>query len=917
MGCSWLLVLGLILNVAHCLEIQDSGTEPTLVISHNVTAVLGEDVYLSCIYEGESQIQSAEWRRQINSKSKFKRLAGFSNGKPFSRDGFSSPESPTNLTVQTRVSSVDAEGKYSCQFESEDESYLGTVFVTVVARPDIQILVNAETINDTHYQYVSCTANGGRPTPQISWLIGDLPPSDYPFTVDVTETLHSNGTSTLSSILSFPTHLQDEEYVTCVVKHPTLPNPKLTTRKVETYARPTVTIKAEMIQQGGNDSWVVSCISSGGRPDTNITLALNTTEELQRENGKYSDMQILSVRLPATEYEGHNITCMFNHLKFTDIESKLITLPTFYLSGVQSHSEVGRSSEDFTGTEFLELQEAESYVVISFNVTGNVPSYSVICKKDNGPLPEGVELVDRSLTFQGPVEYEHAGLYECDFSYHHLKTTLRLNVTVKLQAEQLVPPTIKVDLRIEDGRRVIECVAADAVPAANVSWLLPDDVSVDFWLNSTTYNESHSVRRVVLLPACSPWELTAECVINHPAFQEPENRSITLPLCARPNITISSSIEWKDGQKYTKVLCSAVSVASAAAISWHAGNENTNISDLMETEVQAEGLVLTHSSVQFLSSLYAGQNLTCMVKHPSLETAEKRTICIPVHKAPRLSVSVVRQQDSPRWLAVCDCKGEGVGTNLTWILPENARGETFLHTDYEGHIMKVRLTYQFPLALHEGQDLTCVYFEHGITEKKTVKIPRYYISSVRVLNNTTPLQSRFSDQPVIYRLSVHEKHHSQKILLKVEGNVPEYSIDCRRSDGSIVQMDGAAMVLQPELFGQNKGLYTCWAYFYHHKAAVNIQVEVLSEDEQFMLVTMICTSSAAAVLLIFLVVLCIFCKRHNRRQYTQRESLSALASLMQMPGSPEVKKPAAATEESKEYTQLVSYAIVVDVKSTV
>ena len=106
-----------------------------------------------------------------------------------------------------------------------------------LARPYIQILVNAETRNDTHYQYVSCTANGGRPMPQISWLIGDLPPSDYPFTVDVAETLHSNGTSTLSSILSFPTHLQDQEYVTCVVKHPTLPNPKLITRKVETYGR--------------------------------------------------------------------------------------------------------------------------------------------------------------------------------------------------------------------------------------------------------------------------------------------------------------------------------------------------------------------------------------------------------------------------------------------------------------------------------------------------------------------------------------------------------------------------------------------------------------------------------------------------------------------------------------------------------
>lgn len=89
-------------------------------------------------------------------------------------------------------------------------------------------------------------------------------------------------------------------------------------------------------------------------------------------------------------------------------------------------------------------------------------------------------------------------------------------------------------------------------------------------------------------------------------------------------------------------------------------------------------------------------------------------------------MSVARQQDSPLWLAVCDCQGEGVETNLAWALPENARGETYLHTEYEGHVMKARLTYRFPLAVHEGQHLTCVYhFENGITEQRTVHIPTY------------------------------------------------------------------------------------------------------------------------------------------------------------------------------------------------
>lgn len=98
-----------------------------------------------------------------------------------------------------------------------------------------------------------------------------------------------------------------------------------------------------------------------------------------------------------------------------------------------------------------------------------------------------------------------------------------------------VPPTIRVDLQTKDGHRVIECSAADAVPAANMSWLLPEGVSGVSWFNFTSYNGSHSVRGVLLLPACSPWELTAECVINHPAFEEPENRSITLPLCGMFN----------------------------------------------------------------------------------------------------------------------------------------------------------------------------------------------------------------------------------------------------------------------------------------------------------------------------------------------------------------------------------------------
>lgn len=98
-----------------------------------------------------------------------------------------------------------------------------------------------------------------------------------------------------------------------------------------------------------------------------------------------------------------------------------------------------------------------------------------------------------------------------------------------------VLPTVRVDVQTKGGHSVIECSALDAVPAASVSWLLPAGVSVVSWSNFTSHNGSYSVREVFLLAACSPRELTAECVINHPAFEEPENRSVTLPLCGTFN----------------------------------------------------------------------------------------------------------------------------------------------------------------------------------------------------------------------------------------------------------------------------------------------------------------------------------------------------------------------------------------------
>lgn len=303
--------------------------------------------------------------------------------------------------------------------------------------------------------------------------------------------------------------------------------------------------------------------------------------------------------------------------------------------------------------------------------------------RDEGLLA-GVEVVGGRLMLRGQVGLQHAGLYDCSISYHHVRAGLKLNITVKPQGAQLspsstftissishqgntdiqpsfCPPTVPptVDLQTEDG--VIECSAADGVPAANMSWLLPEGVSEASWFNFSSHNGSHTVKGVLLLPDCSPWERTATCVINHPAFEEAERRSVSLPVCgafpisgsrtfclaaefsslpptpcalihlsltARPNITVDSLTGWENGEEYMEVACSVLSVAPAAVIRWHVGNSGRSISSQSQLEIQADGWVSARSSVRFPSSLYSGQNLSCWVEHRSLRAPEKRTVLV-------------------------------------------------------------------------------------------------------------------------------------------------------------------------------------------------------------------------------------------------------------------------------------------------
>lgn len=105
---------------------------------------------LICVYRGDSEILGAEWTRRINSQRKSKGLAGFENKIPYGRNGFSEPASMSNLTVRLEVLSVDAEGEYVCQFETEEEYYSNSVFLSVVGKSTLCCMDGSGICLDPH-----------------------------------------------------------------------------------------------------------------------------------------------------------------------------------------------------------------------------------------------------------------------------------------------------------------------------------------------------------------------------------------------------------------------------------------------------------------------------------------------------------------------------------------------------------------------------------------------------------------------------------------------------------------------------------------------------------------------------------------------------------------------------------------------
>lgn len=105
-------------------------TDPIDVVhDQQVTGVLGEEVYLRCLYAGQNNISQSFWKRSTSSS----KMAGYRFGCiPFYKDNFYAPASCTNLTVKVSIGSLDMEGTYMCVFDWPDAETAASLTLNVI-----------------------------------------------------------------------------------------------------------------------------------------------------------------------------------------------------------------------------------------------------------------------------------------------------------------------------------------------------------------------------------------------------------------------------------------------------------------------------------------------------------------------------------------------------------------------------------------------------------------------------------------------------------------------------------------------------------------------------------------------------------------------------------------------------------------
>ncbi|CAB1347912.1 unnamed protein product, partial [Coregonus sp. 'balchen'] len=163
-----------------------------------------------------------------------------------------------------------------------------------------------------------------------------------------------------------------------------------------TQASTTVYVSAgsTALVDGGNESVAATCIAERGRPAAEVSWE---TELFGRSEVRY-------VLEPRRHSQGHTLTCVVRH---PALQTEF-RIP--YVLNVQFAPEVtvvGYDQNWFVGQDNVKLD---------CGAKANPPAHHFSWTRLDGPMPDGVDIVNNTFSFTRPLERNDSGLYRCEVS---------------------------------------------------------------------------------------------------------------------------------------------------------------------------------------------------------------------------------------------------------------------------------------------------------------------------------------------------------------------------------------------------------------------------------------------------------------------------------------------------------------------
>ncbi|XP_071213416.1 nectin-3-like protein isoform X5 [Salvelinus alpinus] len=202
---------------------------------------------------------------------------------------------------------------------------------------------------------------------------------------------------------------QDIGSYTCKVATFPLGNTQASTT-VNILVEPKVYVSAgsTALVDGGNESVAATCIAERGRPAAEVSweteLFGRSEVQTQDEPNGTSTTQVRYVLEPRRHSQGHTLTCVVRH---PALQTEF-RIP--YVLNVQFAPEVtvvGYDQNWFVGQDNVKLD---------CGAKANPPAHHFSWTRLDGPMPDGVDIVNNTFTFTRPLERNDSGLYRCEVS---------------------------------------------------------------------------------------------------------------------------------------------------------------------------------------------------------------------------------------------------------------------------------------------------------------------------------------------------------------------------------------------------------------------------------------------------------------------------------------------------------------------